>query len=38
MENEEKKNDEQDFQVVIREIKDEEFEDFQNILNKELII
>ena len=38
MENEEDKNDEQDFQVVIREIKDEEFEDFQNILNKELII
>ena len=38
MENEEDKNNSEDFQVVIRDIKDEEFQAFQNTLNKELII
>ena len=38
MENEEDKNICEDFKVVIRDIKDEEFEDFQNMLNQELII
>ena len=38
MENEENKNESEDFKVVIREIKDQEFEKFQDTLNKELII
>ena len=38
MENEEEKSESEDFKVVIRDIKDEEFEAFQNTLNKELII
>ena len=37
MENEEDKSDSEDFKVVIRDIKDEEFEAFQNTINKELI-
>ena len=37
MENEENKSDSEDFKVVIRDIKDEEFEAFQNTLNLKLI-
>lgn len=38
MENEDDKSDSEDFKVVIRDIKDEEFEKFQDTLNKDLIL
>ena len=37
-ESEEEKSESEDFKVVIRDIKDEEFESFQTTLNKRLIL
>ena len=36
--NEDEKNSKQEFKVLIMDVKDEEFEEFQNTINKELII
>ena len=35
--NEEEENEKQEFKVLIMDIKDKEFEEFQNTINKELI-